>query len=80
MTVSIQHTLGPGAGFYSDSDEHMGTVYADFLHSQTVLPCFKDTLLAMNDMPSSTSKQDGAPGPASSCPHLCHAALGGHTA
>jgi len=77
--VSIHHTLGTGVGFYSDSDEHLGMLIA-YKHSQTVLPSLKDTLLAMNDMPSSTSKQDGAPGPASSCPHICHAALGGHTA
>ena len=55
-------------------------VLISYKHSQTVLPCLKDTLLAMNNMPSSTAKQDGALGPASSCPQIRHAAMGRHTA
>jgi len=37
QAVSIHHTLGTGVGFYGDGDEHLGTVYADFL--QTLTDC-----------------------------------------
>jgi len=35
QAVSIHLTLGWGMGFYGDSDEHLGRVYADFLQKHT---------------------------------------------